>query len=69
MTNREWINSLTNKEQAEFYTTRLVVTPIGYYDTICIVNTSKIAGRYSQSTIGVEEWLSAEQEFMTTETQ
>lgn len=64
MTNREWINTLTNKEQAEFYTTGLVVTPVGSYDIVCIVSISKIAKRYAQSTIGVEEWLAAEQEFV-----
>ena len=45
MTNREWLQTLTNNDLAKFCTFGLAVSPIADPDTVCIVNIPKIAKR------------------------
>ena len=66
MTNREWMQSLTDKELAYFLTLGLPVKDIrfkldGYGMFPISINT--ISPRSISSHLGVEEWLKQEQEF------
>lgn len=57
MTNREWLNGLTDYELAQFLTSGLKVAS-GYS-----VSIHDILRRYTLSTTGIREWFSEEQEY------
>ena len=66
MTNREWMQSLTDEELANFLTDGLPVKDnrfrlAGYGMFLSSINT--ISSRYTSSHLGIEEWLKQEQEF------
>lgn len=66
MTNREWMQSLTDEELANFLTDGLPVKDIrfkldGYGMFLSSINTT--SSRYTSSHLGIEEWLKQEQEF------
>lgn len=74
MTNREWLESLSSKQLAEFLTCGLYVhnlceiqcnLPEGtaYVDQNSTVNLKIIKMRYIQSHTGIEHWLNSPQEF------
>ena len=69
MTNREWMENLPNDKLAEFLTCGLYLklrNPIvGNIVTVSHIVTSlpQIARQYTQSHIGVAQWLAAPQEF------
>ena len=68
-TNRQWLESLTDKELAEFLTVGLYVRSLHPFvgniplrqDLIITLQT--ITKQYLQSTLGLIEWLQSEQEF------
>ena len=72
MTNRDWLNSLTNKQLAEFLTYGLYIHDLNeIYNNLPeimrnqnrTVNLKQITMRYIQSHIGVEQWLNSPQDF------
>lgn len=72
MTNREWLESLSNKQLAEFLTCGLYVHDLNeIYSNLPgimrnqnrTVNLNEIKIRYIQSHTGVEDWLNRPQEF------
>ena len=72
MTNRDWLNSLTNKQLAEFLTCGLYVHNLNeIYSNLPrimrnqnrTVSLKEIKMRYIQSHTGVEDWLNRPQEF------
>ena len=64
MTNREWLQNLSDKELAEFLTVGIKLKFISM-PVACVYNVREIASRYTQSVNGLEKWLSKKQEFMT----
>lgn len=72
-TNRQWLESLSNKQLAEFLTCGLYVHDL--YEIqgnlpegeVCVrdrvINVDAIKRRYTQSHTGVEQWLNSPQEF------
>ena len=72
-TNRDWLNSLTNKQLAEFLTCGLYVhdlrkiegnLPEGtVYIRDIVINFNSIKMTYILSHTGVEQWLNSPQEF------
>lgn len=74
-TNRDWLNSLTNKQLAEFLTCGLYVHDLYevyvnlperkslVYDRNRMVNFNEIKMVYIQSHIGIEQWLNSPQRF------
>lgn len=63
-TNRQWLESLTDKQLSEFLTCGLQVTSAhkilrySYY-----VSIHTIGAQYTQSTLGIEKWLSMPQDY------
>ena len=66
-TNRQWLESLTDKQLSEFFT--LGITVRTDYPDCAPFTTSirQIAGAYIQSTLGIEKWLSMPQEYEVVE--
>lgn len=68
-TNREWLESLTDKELAEFLTCGLFVHDRRMYEgdvpvkRDCVASLNMVSLRYTQSHEGVRQWLGSEQEF------
>lgn len=62
-TNRQWLESLTNKQLAEFFTFGLLVRPVRYISEPFIISISQIAMRYTASIAGIEKWLSESQDY------
>ena len=66
-TNRRWLESLTDKQLSEFLT-RGITVRTDYSDCIPFsISVRQIAGAYIQSTLGIEKWLSAPQEYEVVE--
>ena len=63
ITNRQWLESLTNKQLAEFLTFGLLVRSVHYIGEPFIISISQIAGHYTESTKGIEKWLSQLQDY------
>lgn len=63
-TNRQWLESLTDKQLAEFFTHGLIVTSVHYDGVLPFpISIHQIAGSYMQSTLGIEKWLSQLQDY------
>lgn len=63
-TNRQWLESLTDKQLAEFFTHGLMVTTADYAGVLPFpISIHQIAGSYIQSTLGIEKWLSMPQDY------
>lgn len=66
MTNREWMQSLTDEELANFLTQGLPLKDIRIiiegYDMF-VASIHAVSYRYISSHLGIEEWLKQEQEF------
>lgn len=62
-TNRQWLESLTDKQLAEFLTSGLLVRSIHYIGEPFIISISQIARRYTSSTVCIEKWLSQLQDY------
>lgn len=64
MTNREWIESLTDRQLAEFYTHGLMVNfnTTEQHDIMNFpITIQQLTGSYMQSASGLEKWLSESQ--------
>ena len=63
LTNRQWIESLTNRQLAEFLTYGIMVRN-NYLDCIPFpISIHQIGGSYMQSTLGIEKWLEMPQDY------
>lgn len=69
MTNRQWLESLTNSQLAAFLTTTgLYVRSAHYAGTYATyINIREVAAQYTQSQLGIEKWLSMPQDFVIVE--
>lgn len=63
MTNRQWLESLTDKQLAEFLTFGLLVRSVQYACEPFTISISQIAMRYTASIKGIETWLSESQDY------
>jgi hypothetical protein len=62
-TNRQWLESLTDRQLAKFLTLGLQVRSLHYHTEPFIINIAQISTRYTASIAGVEVWLSEPQEY------
>jgi hypothetical protein len=67
MTNREWLESLTDKQLAAFLTAGLLVKGRYAGDIPFHTSITKVAYRYTSSIQGIEIWLSQPQEYFIAE--
>lgn len=58
MTNREWLNTLTDEQLANFLTVGLYVRYKSMPDIPIMFSIKSLTYQYVQSTIGLTEWLS-----------
>lgn len=58
ITNRQWLESLTDKQLSQFFTHGLMVRTHYIGCQPFIISIYQIAGSYMQSTSGIEKWLS-----------
>ncbi len=63
MTNREWLQSLSDQELAGFLTNGLSVTSTRWGGTPYYMSIGQVTAQYTMSRLGITEWLSREQEF------
>lgn len=67
-TNRQWLESLTDKQLAEFLTCGLQVTTAHYIGMLPFsIDMRSIADSYTQSTLGIEKWFSMPQDYEVSE--
>ena len=67
MTNRQWLESLNDRQLAEFLTFGIMVKSMHYIGHPFMVNISRIASEYTSSIAGIEKWLSMPQDYELTE--
>lgn len=68
ITNREWLKSLTDKQLAQFLMYGLKVVSAHYMgDYPFYINITCVASQYTQSTLGIEKWLSMPQDYIVVE--
>lgn len=68
ITNREWLESLTDKQLAAFFTCGLKVTTAHYIGMPpFFIDICSIADSYTQSNLGIERWLSMPQDYIVVE--
>ena len=68
ITNRQWLESLTDNQLAAFLTDGLYVTSAHYLGTYAsYVNIRQVASNYTQSQLGIEKWLSMPQDYEVVE--
>ena len=56
MTNREWMESLSDKQLAQFLT-------LGIQNGFFTISIHQLISSFTQSTIGLQEWLSKENHY------
>lgn len=66
-TNRQWLESLTDRQLAEFFTLGLQVRSLHYHTEPFTVSITQIAMNYTASIAGIEVWLSMPQDYMIVE--
>lgn len=66
-TNRQWLESLTDKQLSEFFTHGLMVRTSYIGCPPFPISIHQIAGSYMQSTLGIEKWLSMPQNYEVVE--
>lgn len=65
MTNRQWLESLTDNQLAAFLTNGLYVFSAHYIrDYAEYISIRQIASNYTQSQLGIEKWLSMPQDYI-----
>lgn len=67
ITNRQWLESLTDKQLVEFFTHGIMVRTHYHDCPPFLINIHKIASNYVQSTLGIEKWLSMPQDYEVVE--
>lgn len=64
ITNRQWLESLTDKQLAEFFTHGIMVKNKHHLGCVPFpISIHQMAGGYMQSTLGIEKWLSMPQDY------
>lgn len=66
-TNRQWLESLTDRQLAEFFTLGLQVRSLHYHTDPFPISIAQIAMGYVASIAGVETWLSMPQDYIVVE--
>ena len=66
-TNRQWLESLTDKQLAEFFTHGIMVRTSYIGCPPFQISIHQIAGGYMQSTLGIEKWLSMSHDYIVVE--
>ena len=67
-TNREWLESLTDKQFAQFLVHGLKVVSAHYMGCYPFhINITCVASKYTQSELGIEKWLSMPQDYEVVE--
>jgi hypothetical protein len=66
-TNRQWLESLTDKQLAEFFTLGLQVRSLRYHTEPFLISIVQIAMGYTASIAGIEVWLSMPQDYIVAE--
>ncbi len=66
-TNRQWLESLTDKQLSEFFTLGIMVRTHYIGCPPFPISIHQIAGSYMQSTLGIEKWLSMPQDYEVVE--
>ena len=67
ITNRQWLESLTDKQLVEFLTHGIMVRTHYHGCPPFLISIHKIASSYVQSTLGIEKWLSMPQDYKAVE--
>ena len=68
LTNRQWLESLTDNQLAAFLTDGLFVTSAHYSGGVHFpANIRILANSYTQSNLGIEKWLSMPQDYEVVE--
>lgn len=63
MTNRQWLETLTDKQLALFFTFGLLVRSNHYDSEPFMMNVIQISMNYTASVAGIERWLSMPQDY------
>lgn len=58
-TNREWLETLTDRQLAEFFTHGIMVRNLNYHTDAFRVSVHDVARQYTSSVLGLELWLSS----------
>jgi hypothetical protein len=67
MTNREWLESLTDNQLAAFLSYGLLAKGAQVKTLPFVINLQMIAGRYTHTELGLRDWLERPQEFVIVE--
>ena len=63
MTNRQWLAQMSDQDLARFLTNGIKVRFRGTDYSAFYISITQLANRYIPSALGIEEWLSQEQEY------
>ena len=64
MTNREWLETLTNNQLAAFLSYGLLVEGAQVKTLSFVINLNIVAGCYTHTELGLRDWLRRPQEFI-----
>ena len=67
MTNRQWLESLTNNQLAAFLSYGILVEGVQVKTLPFVINLNIVAGRYTHTELGLREWFERPQEFIIVE--
>ena len=67
MTNRQWLESLTNNQLAAFLSYGILVEGAQVKTLPFVINLNIVAGRYTHTELGLREWFEHPQEFVIVE--
>ena len=67
ITNREWLESLTNNQLAAFFSYGILVEEVQVKTLPFVINLGMVAGHYTHTELGLRDWLGRPQEFMIIE--
>jgi hypothetical protein len=66
-TNRQWLESLTDRQLAQFFTLGLQVRSLHYHTEPFPISIAQIAMSHTASIAGIETWLSMPQDYIVAE--
>jgi hypothetical protein len=67
LTNRQWLESLTNNQLAAFLSYGILVEGAQVKTLPFVINLNIVAGRYTHTELGLREWFERPQEFVIVE--
>ena len=67
LTNREWLESLTDNQLAAFLSFGILVEGAQIKTSPFVINLDIVAGRYTYSELGLRDWFGRPQEFVIVE--